>query len=234
MSTENSAPDTGGWRDDVLEVQRGQAETVARYNKLAHVYEIWARLTETKARQRLLALAKPQHGEAILDVASGTGVQLVNLGRCNVSGLTIGVELAEGMVAETYERISSGAISGVVVVRADALQMPFRDGRFDLVTNSYMLDLLPRDQIPNALMEFRRVLRPGGRLVLTNMTKGEKRWHRTWDALYRVGVPLTGNCRGVLAVPVLKELGFQDIQREYIAQLSFPTEIIAARKPLRW
>jgi ubiquinone/menaquinone biosynthesis C-methylase UbiE len=221
------------WRQQILETQRGQAETVSRYNKIAPLYEFWARLTETKARHRLLQLARPQDGNRVLEVATGTGVQLSALARRNPSGLTVGLELAERMVIETRNRISADHLARIPIVRADALRMPFEDQSFDLVTNSYMLDLLPRELIPRALMEFSRVLRPGGRLVLVNMTKGERPWHRGWDMLYRLGVPLTGNCRGVLAVPVLRELRFEDIEREYIAQMSFPTEVVTARKPLR-
>jgi ubiquinone/menaquinone biosynthesis C-methylase UbiE len=93
-----------------------------------------------------------------------------------------------------------------------------------------MLDLLAREDIPRALAEFQRVLRPGGRVVLSNMTVGERRAHRIWDFAYERGVVLTANCRGVLAAPVLEELGFADIEREYMAQALFPTEIVTAKK----
>lgn len=94
-----------------------------------------------------------------------------------------------------------------------------------------MLDLLPRSDIPVALAEFRRLLRPGGRLVLSSMTIGESRGHRIWDALYARGLNLTANCRGVLAAPVLEDLGFSRIQREYVAQFGLPTEMVFAEKP---
>ena len=227
-----SDPTERGWRELILETRQGQRETLSRHNKIAPLYELWAHLTETKARRRLLQLALPQDGDRVLEVATGTGVQLSALARRNPSGLTIGLELAEGMVIETRNRLSTDHLVGVPILRADALRMPFADLSFDLVTNSYMLDLLPRELIPMALKEFGRVLRPGGQLVLANMTKGERPWHRGWDLLYRLGVPLTGNCRGVLAVPILQELGFEDTGREYIAQMSFPTEIVTAVKPL--
>jgi hypothetical protein len=53
-----------------------------------------------------------------------------------------------------------------------------------------------------------------------------------WDSLYARGVNLTANCRGVLAAPVLAELGFCEIRREYMAQMLFPTEIVTAGKPV--
>jgi ubiquinone/menaquinone biosynthesis C-methylase UbiE len=136
------------------------------------------------------------------------------------------------MLAQTRKRLAAAGIEArVQMLQASALELPLEDESFDLVVNGYMLDLLPRDDIPRALAEFKRVLRPGGRLVLSNMTKGERRHHRLWDALYARGINLTANCRGVLAAPVLDELGFTDVRREYLSQAAFPTEVVTARKP---
>ena len=219
------------WRADILEVKSGEAETTALYSRLARVYEMWARLTEARPRRRVLELAAVRDGEAVLEVATGTGAQLVELERRNRAGRTVGVELAPGMLAETRRRLSRAGLAELELINASALDMPLRDSTFDLITNGYMLDLLPRDDIPRALAEFRRLLKPGGRLVLSNMTKGERRAHRIWDALYARGVVLTANCRGVLAVPVLEALGYTDIRREYLAQMLFPSEIVFARRP---
>jgi ubiquinone/menaquinone biosynthesis C-methylase UbiE len=131
------------------------------------------------------------------------------------------------MCGQARKRLSdAGLEERVELVRATALEVPFEDRSFDLVVNSYMLDLLPRDDIPRALAEFHRLLRPGGRVVLSNMTIGERRRHRVWDALYARGLNLTANCRGVLAAPVLEELGFTEVRREYISQGCFPTEVV--------
>ena len=196
------------------------------------MYEAWARLTEARPRRRVLELAAVRAGEDVLEVATGTGAQLVELAQRNPSGRTVGVELAEGMLAQTRKRLAAAGLEArVEVLQASALELPLEDESFDLVVNGYMLDLLPRDDIPRALAEFKRVLRPGGRLVLSNMTKGERRHHRLWDALYARGINLTANCRGVLAAPVLDELGFTGVRREYMAQAGFPTEVVTARKP---
>ena len=225
------APTTSSWRSQILEAQRPLDAAVKSYSRLAPVYELWARMMEAKPRRRVLELAEVRDGEAVLEVASGTGVQLVALAKHNLSGRTVGLELADGMLTQARKRLSAAGLGAVELVRGNALELPFEDGSFDLVVNSYMLDLLARVEIPRALAEFKRVMRPGGRLVLSNMTKGERRRHRMWDFLYSHGVNLTANCRGVLAVPALAELGFTDIRREYMAQMLFPTELVTARRP---
>jgi ubiquinone/menaquinone biosynthesis C-methylase UbiE len=219
------------WRDQILEVNAASERVPGMYTRLAPIYELWARAAESRPRRRVLELAAVEPGESVLEVATGTGAQLIRLAEANDGGRTVGVELADGMVARTRRRVArAGLADRVEVMQASALELPLEDAGFDLLVNSYMLDLLPRDEIPRALAEFRRVLRPGGRLVLSNMTVGEARRHRVWDALYARGINLTANCRGVLAAPVLDELGFVDVRREYLAQMAFPTEIVTARK----
>ena len=180
----------------------------------------------------MLELAPPGDGGAVLEVAIGTGAQLVELGRRNPSGRTVGVELSQGMLKQARRRLAGAGLGQrVELVQAGALELPFEDRSFDLLANSYMLDLLPRGDIPRALAEFHRLRKPGGRIALSNMTPGERRRHRVWDALYARGLNLTANCRAVLAAPVLTELGFEDIRREYVSQCGFPTELVTATKP---
>jgi demethylmenaquinone methyltransferase/2-methoxy-6-polyprenyl-1,4-benzoquinol methylase len=219
------------WRDLVLEAKDPPERVPRMYTRLAPVYEAWARATESKARRRVLELASVRPGEDVLEIATGTGVQLVRLARANPGGRTVGVEISEGMLAQTRKRLQqAGLAREVEVIEGSALELPIADESFDLTVNGYMLDLLPRDDIPRALAEFKRVLRPRGRLVLSNMTKGERRRHRIWDWAYERGLVVTANCRGVLAAPVLRELDFSGVSREYLSQMLFPTEIVTAQK----
>ncbi len=219
------------WRSLVLEAKHSPERVPRTYTRLAPVYEGWARATESKARRRVLELASVRSGENVLEVATGTGVQLVRLAGANRGGRTVGVEISDGMLAQTRRRLEQAGLDGdVEVIQGSALELPLADESFDLIVNGFMLDLLPRDDIPRALAEFKRVLRPGGRLVLSNMTKGERRRHRVWDWAYERGVVVTANCRGVLAAPVLAELDFVGISREYVSQMLFPTEIVTAHK----
>jgi ubiquinone/menaquinone biosynthesis C-methylase UbiE len=219
------------WRERILEVNSPSEKVPRIYTRVAPVYELWARAAESKPRRRVLELAAPRDGEDVLEVATGTGVQLVRLAQARDGGRTVGVELAEGMVNQTRRRLeAAGVTERVELFQGSALELPLAGASFDLLVNGYMLDLLPRNDIPRALGEFKRVLRRGGRVVLSNMTVGERKSHRVWDFFYSHGINLTANCRGVLAQPVLQELGFVDVRREYLAQALFPTEIVTARK----
>ncbi len=225
-------PGASDWRSRVLEARRGPQSVSGVYSRLAPVYELWARMTEAKARSRVLELANIRDGEDILEVATGTGAQLVELARRNPSGTTRGIELAPGMVRRTQKRLAAEGLAAVEVREGSGLELPFEDESFDLLVNGYMLDLLPHEEIVAAIAEYRRVLRPGGRLVLSNMTVAERRRDGIWDELYKRGIDLTAGCRGVLAAPVLDEEGFEQVSRQYIGQMGFPTEIVTAVKPL--
>ena len=218
-------------RTEVLEARRGTAEAARMFSWLAPVYELWAHWVERAPRQRVLERARPKNGETILEVATGTGVQLVALGKRNPAGRTVGVDFASGMIHQTRKRLQAAELAHVELIRGDARSLPFEDATFDLLTNEYMLNLMPLADMRAALAEFHRVLKPGGRLVVTNMTKGETPQERVWDALYARGIDVFVNCRGVLAAPLLQDLGFASIEREFMAPMLFPTEIITARKP---
>jgi ubiquinone/menaquinone biosynthesis C-methylase UbiE len=220
----NSGPST------VLEARKTTTQAAARFSLLAPVYELWARWAEAQPRRRVLELASVKDGETILEVATGTGVQLVALGQRNPSGRTVGAEFADGMLKRTRKRLRAAQLDRVELQQGDARRLPFEDATFDLVTNEYMLNLMPHADIGRAVAEFHRVLKPGGRLVITNMTRGGKRHHQVWDALYARGIDVFVNCRGVLAAPLLEAVGFQDITREYMAPMMFPTELVSARK----
>jgi ubiquinone/menaquinone biosynthesis C-methylase UbiE len=214
-----------------LEARRSTAQAAAAFSLIAPLYELWARWVEARPRARVLELARIRDGEATLEVATGTGVQLAQIARRNRSGRTVGVEFAPGMVRETSRRLKRAKLNHVELIQGDARKLPFADATFDLVTNEYMLNLMPLADIELVVRELRRVLKPGGRLVITNMTPGARAHQRIWDALYSRGIDIFINCRGVLAAPVLAAHGFVNVRREFMAPVLFPTEIVTASCP---
>jgi len=98
------------------------------------------------------------------------------------------------------------------------------------VINNHMFDLLPGEGFPMVLGEFKRVLLPGGRLVMVNMTKGRRWYHGLWAGIYCINAVWMGGCRGVYLLPYLQSAGYEETWRESASQLTFPSEIVRSVK----
>ena len=204
-------------------------DVVDVYTQTAPVYDLWGSLTETKARQRALAMARIQDGMSILEVAIGTGLTFREILRANPNGQNVGVDLTPAMLEKAKARIKKLGTNNYQVAVGDAYDLKFANAQFDLLMNNYMFDLLPETDFVTVLGEFKRVLKPGGRLVLVNMTKGKRFYERIWETVYRINPRWLGGCRGVLLSGTLQEAGFTNITRDAISQFGFPSEIISAR-----
>jgi ubiquinone/menaquinone biosynthesis C-methylase UbiE len=204
-------------------------DVVDVYTQTAPVYDLWGRLTETKARKRSLALAQIQDGMSILEVAIGTGLTFQEILQSNPHGQSFGVDLTLAMLEKAKARIAKTGMDNYQVSIDDAYDLKFQDHQFDLLMNNYMFDLLPEKDFVTALKEFKRVLKPTGRIVLVNMTKGEHFYEQFWETVYRINPRWLGGCRGVLLSSALREAGFTNISREAMSQFGFPSEIISAR-----
>lgn len=207
-------------------------DTVADvYNRIAPIYDAWAWLTESRARDRCLELAAIQDGESVIEVAVGTGMAFEQIVSANPSGRNEGIDLTEAMLARAEKRVARLGIDNYRLTVGDAYALDFSDSEFDALINNYMFDLLPEQDFSAVLTEFRRVLRPGGRLVLVNMTAGERWYNGVWERVYRINPALLGGCRGVRVLPVMGECGFVGTSREYVSQVTFPSEIIRGISP---
>ena len=198
------------------------------YRKIAPGYDLWARVTESKARDRCLEIAAIQDGESVLEVAVGTGLAFERILKANSSGRNEGIDLTEAMLIRAEKRAASTGIKSYRLTVGDAYALDFPDNDFDVLINNYMFDLLPEDDFRTVLAEFRRVLRPGGRLVLVNMTKGNRWYNSIWEWVYRMNPAWLGGCRGVQVLPLLGQIGFVTLGRQYISQMTFPSEVICA------
>jgi ubiquinone/menaquinone biosynthesis C-methylase UbiE len=107
------------------------------------------------------ALVAAHAPRAVLDVGSGTGALAFALARRLPDSDVVGVEPSEEMVG--YARAKAARLGLDVEFRQGyAQQLPVADDAVDAVTISLALHHVAEDQVPNALAEARRVLRPGG------------------------------------------------------------------------
>lgn len=201
------------------------------YRSIAPIYDLWGMLTETKARKRFLELANIHDGEKVLEVAVGTGSTFVEILKKNPNGQNHGIDLTDEMLRRAKKKAAKLGLKNYSLELGDAYHLTYPDGMFDLVINNYMFDILPESDFPIVLNEFKRVLRPGGRLVMANMTKALHWYESISEQVYRIRPSLLGGCRGIYLLPYLESAGFVDTQREYISQMTFPTEVICGVNP---
>jgi len=215
---------------EILAARYTHQEIVRKYNLIASIYDIFGVLAETKARQRALELASIRNGEKVLEVAFGTGLNFAQVLKRNPEGRVDGIDVSEKMLERTKKRISKIGRNNYTLHLGDCRRLPFADGTYDLLMNQYLLDILPVEDYLPLLLEFKRVLKPGGRMVLVHMTKGEKWVNQIYVRIYKMKPPLLAGCRGLMAQPFLEEAGFKDFHREFVSQLGFPSEVIKGVK----
>jgi len=215
---------------EILDARFTHDEIVRKYNRIASIYDVFGVLMESKARQRALDIAAIKSGEKILEVALGTGLNFVEILKRNPLGWVEGVDISSKMLERAKKRITRTGRQNYTLYLCDCRHLPFEDGSFDVLMNQYMFDIFAVEDFIPILLEFKRVLKDGGRIVLVNMTKGEKWLNQIYEEIYKLKPPLLAGCRGVRVQPFLEMSGFQEIKREYVSQLGFPSEVVRAVK----
>jgi demethylmenaquinone methyltransferase/2-methoxy-6-polyprenyl-1,4-benzoquinol methylase len=118
-----------------------------------------------------LSLTGLRAGARVLDVAGGTGDLAVGLARqVGKSGLVILTDINATMLGAGRDRlIDAGLVGNVLYAQADAEGLPFADASFDCVTIGFGLRNVTDK--PRALAQMRRVLKPGGQLLVLEFSK---------------------------------------------------------------
>ena len=125
--------------------------------------------------QWLVDLAQLPAGARVLDVGCGHGATLIPAARqVGPQGQVIGIDLSDGMVRETSAALGRLGLAQATALQMDAEQLQFSDAAFDAVLCGFALQFFPH--LDSALSEFRRVLRPGGRAVVTTWGKQDESW----------------------------------------------------------
>jgi demethylmenaquinone methyltransferase / 2-methoxy-6-polyprenyl-1,4-benzoquinol methylase len=146
-------------------------------------------------RQRAADRAEVGPGDSVLDVCCGTGdLSFEMAGRVAPGGHVVGCDFSEQMLDLAREKAADRG-APVRFEWADALQLPYDAGRFDAVTVGFAVRNLA--DLDAGLREMRRVLRPGGRLVVLEITQPTRPPLSTFYSLWfdRI-VPLLGRFGG--------------------------------------
>jgi ubiquinone/menaquinone biosynthesis C-methylase UbiE len=206
------------------------SEVVRVYTRTAPFYDLWARLTETRAWRRALELAWVRDGESVLEVAVGTGLAFAEILRQNPTGRNEGVDLTEAMLARARGKAERSTATNWHLHLGNAERLDFADATFDLLLNCYMFDLLPEESFGRVLSEFHRVLKPGCRLVLVNLAPGSGLLPSLWSQLHRLNPAWVGGCRPVRLTGPVEQAGFTIQTCEHTKSAGVPSEVILAHR----
>jgi demethylmenaquinone methyltransferase/2-methoxy-6-polyprenyl-1,4-benzoquinol methylase len=184
-----------------------------------------------------IRLAEIQEGQQVLDVACGTGRATLDLAKAVGTSVQLdALDLSDDMLGQARAKLErAGLGSRVVFKQGNARALPYPDGTFDILYNGYMFDLIPIDGFLPILKEFLRVLKPGGKTILVNVSKPDSR-KTFYETVYEIGAAVMP-CRPVLMSTLLVPAGFVDIIRLYrpthgwIVSRLWGTEIVLGQKP---
>ncbi|MBS1106170.1 MAG: methyltransferase protein [Deltaproteobacteria bacterium] len=132
-------------------------------------------------------------GDVVLDLACGHGNFTAEFARrVGPTGLVVGLDIASSMLARAAARVQRERLDNVLLVRGDALALPFADAAFAKLNCSGGLHQMP--DLARALAELARVAKPGARLAASGLARtgadedGVRDWLRRRFALHFVPV----------------------------------------------
>jgi demethylmenaquinone methyltransferase / 2-methoxy-6-polyprenyl-1,4-benzoquinol methylase len=141
-------------------------------------------------RQAMVDAVRPEPGQRILDVATGTGMVAFALAARGAE--VTALDQSEAMLAVARSRYAGAGAGGQIsFITGEAEHLPFEDASFDALTFTYLLRYV--DDPAATLTELARVVRPGGRIGMVEFGVPENpALRRLWRAHTRVGLPLMG------------------------------------------
>ncbi|MCF0236908.1 MAG: bifunctional demethylmenaquinone methyltransferase/2-methoxy-6-polyprenyl-1,4-benzoquinol methylase UbiE, partial [Bacteroidaceae bacterium] len=166
------------------------------FDSIAHSYDFLNHFLslgiDKRWRRAAIDSLKPFAPKQLLDVATGTGdFALLAMDRLALDSV-LGVDLSEGMLSVGREKVAKAGLTDRITLRkADCMQLDLPDDSFDAVTVAYGVRNF--EDLDRGLREMRRVLRPGGRLVIIELTSPVSFPMKQLFWLYsRVLMPLLG------------------------------------------
>jgi demethylmenaquinone methyltransferase / 2-methoxy-6-polyprenyl-1,4-benzoquinol methylase len=135
--------------------------TARSYDFLNHLFTF---NIDSAWRSRLITRSGAAAGARVLDVCTGTGDVALAFARKVPGAAVVGLDFSSVMLEKSRAKIGAAGLSDRVSVKeGDALNLPFADGAFDIVCNSFGLRTL--EDRPRAVAEMARVTAPGGRVL---------------------------------------------------------------------
>lgn len=189
---------------------------------------------ERTALDTLIASSDFPHARSVFEFGCGTAKFAVRLLERHLTAEAEyqGVDISSTMVALAQKRLAP------FVPRARVWQIDGDDAwsgfslPVDRIVTTYVLDLLPEDEIEAFLRGSAAALTTGGRLSIASLTFGKTPLSRVvmaaWRTLFRLSPRITGGCRPVRIADKLSPLDWRIVHRSTVAAFGIASEVIVA------
>jgi len=178
------------WREGVIDllendvVPRSLAQRTMEAAPIVRVYEsrwlrrnrltqLFMRISFEREQELILDTAHLSGGERVLDLAGGPGIYSRPLARRLSTGVVVLLDLSWPMLSYANGRARQEGIDNIAFVHGTAQRLPFPRNHLDFVLCSGALHLFP--DVPLALAEVHRVLKPGGSFTVAAFRRREGR-----------------------------------------------------------
>jgi phosphatidylethanolamine/phosphatidyl-N-methylethanolamine N-methyltransferase len=172
------------------------------YELYAPVYDFISNWIFAPGRDAAIHQLALKPGQTILEVGIGTGL---NLPLYPPSCRLTGIDLSQEMLDKAVERAQKLAMPNVVLKVMDATSLDFADNEFDKAVATYTISAVP-DPVA-VLREMRRVVKPGGTLVILNHFRSERRLSGVVEDLVAPVCTRLGWKSNLAMRPLLEQVG---------------------------
>ena len=169
-----------------------------------------------------VAMSGLREGDVVLDLGSGAGIDLLLAAKkVGPKGRVIGIDMTDEMVARAKKNVRAAGLKNVEVRKGIIEKMPVEAGSVDWVISNCVINLSPDK--PAVFREAWRVLRPGGRLAISDVVATAPLPQSALDDLQLLSACLSGAAELEVLESMLAGAGFVDVD---ISPVEGSTEFI--------
>ena len=170
-----------------------------------------------------VAIASLEEGETVLDLGSGAGIDcFLAAERVGPKGKVIGVDMTPEMLRRARANAKEGGYRNVEFKKGEIEDLPLPDASVDVVISNCVINLSPDK--PRVFAEAFRVLRPGGRLMVSDIVLMRKLPQGLLDSAAAYSACIAGAARKSDYLAMLREAGFGGVR--VTSQKVYPVELL--------
>jgi ubiquinone/menaquinone biosynthesis C-methylase UbiE len=207
--------EAGMTHDDTLHNPTAEDQAVrSEMEKMVDTYDAYMRKMtmgrEHVLRDKTVALTRVKPGDSVLEVGCATGtLTLAAKRQVGESGRVVGIDVIPGMIEASQRKAAQTGVDAAFQL-GSIDDIPFPADQFDAVICSFMIFHMSETVRRKGIEEIHRVLKPGGRLVVLDITMPTRLLSRVIVKLFFSGM-MQHDLRELL--PLMKTSGFVDMEK---------------------